>query len=181
LPVKGLMRSHPDSENPTTMPYKPHETEKIYWTIGEVADMFSVNASLIRFWEKEFDIISPHKNKKGDRMFTREDVENIRIIYHLVKERGFTLQGAREKLKQNKGDTTNTVEVVRSLKKIREFLVELRKELPGGSDEPLPENLDEHCAESSDEDLQVKNHEPLPNRKDIPSKKDGQSTLNFEL
>jgi DNA-binding transcriptional MerR regulator len=111
------------------MPYKPHETEKVYWTIGEVSDMFGVNTSLIRFWEKEFDILHPHKNKKGNRMFTKEDVDNIRVIFHLVKERGYTLQGAREKLKQNKGDTDNTVEVVKSLKKIREFLVDLRKEL----------------------------------------------------
>ena len=92
--------------------------------------MFNVNASLIRFWEKEFDVIKPHKNKKGNRMFTKEDVDNISIIFHLVKERGYTLQGAREKLKQNKDDTTHTVEVVNSLKKIREFLMELRRELP---------------------------------------------------
>jgi DNA-binding transcriptional MerR regulator len=111
------------------MPYKPHETEKVYWTIGEVSDMFGVNTSLIRFWEKEFDILRPYKNKKGNRMFTKEDVDNIRVIFHLVKERGYTLQGAREKLKQNKGDTDNTVEVVKSLKKIREFLVDLRREL----------------------------------------------------
>lgn len=103
--------------------------EKVYWTIGEVAAMFKVNASLIRFWEKEFDIIKPHKNKKGDRLFTKNDVSNFGIIYHLVKERGFTLQGAREKLKENILDTVDNVEIVKSLKKVREFLVELRKEL----------------------------------------------------
>jgi DNA-binding transcriptional MerR regulator len=117
------------------MPLKTGEAEKIYWTIGEVADMFGVNASLIRFWEKEFDILKPHKNKKGNRLFTKEDVDNIRVIYHLVKERGFTLQGAREKLRQNKGDTADTVEVVATLKKIREFLVELRKEVGTGGPE----------------------------------------------
>jgi DNA-binding transcriptional MerR regulator len=108
--------------------------EKVYWTIGEVAAMFKVNASLIRFWEKEFDIIKPHKNKKGDRLFTKNDVNNFGIIYHLVKERGFTLQGAREKLKENILDTVDNVEIVKSLKKVREFLVELRNELPKSED-----------------------------------------------
>ena len=72
---------------------------KVYYSIGEVADMFNVNASLIRFWEKEFDIIKPKKNKKGNRLFTKEDVNNYQKIYFLVKERGYTLKGAKEKLK----------------------------------------------------------------------------------
>ena len=84
------------------MPVKEKEIKKIYYSIGEVAKMFNVNASLIRFWEKEFDIIKPQKNKKGNSLFTQEDVDNFYIIFHLVKERGFTLQGAKEKLKENK-------------------------------------------------------------------------------
>ena len=72
--------------------------EKIYYTIGEVAELFEVNQSLIRFWEKEFDILKPQKNKKGNRLFTKNDLDNLRLIYHLVKERGYTLQGAKEKL-----------------------------------------------------------------------------------
>ncbi|HOY32058.1 MAG TPA: MerR family transcriptional regulator [Bacteroidales bacterium] len=111
------------------MPFKEKPTEKIYYTIGEVAKMFNVNTSLIRFWEKEFDIIQPFRNKKGNRLFTKADVANFHIIYHLVKERGFTLQGAKDKIKDNKADTINNSEVVASLKKIRDFLIELKEEL----------------------------------------------------
>ena len=78
-----------------------NKSKKLYYSIGEVAKMFDVKTSLIRFWEKEFDIIKPKKNKKGNRLFTQEDVDNFHIIYHLVKERGFTLQGAKLKLKEN--------------------------------------------------------------------------------
>lgn len=111
------------------MPYKEKDTVKLYYSIGEVAKMFNVNTSLIRFWEKEFDIIKPQKNKKGNRMFTQEDVDNFRIIFHLVKERGFTLQGAREKLRNNRSETMTNIEMVRSLTRLREFLVNLKKEL----------------------------------------------------
>lgn len=111
------------------MPVKKNPVEKIYYTIGEVAKMFEVNTSLIRFWEKEFDIIQPFRNKKGNRLFTKADVDNFYIIYHLVKERGFTLQGAKDKMKENKVDTINNVEVVASLNKIRDFLLELKEEL----------------------------------------------------
>jgi len=88
-----------------------------------------VNASLIRFWEKEFDVLNPRKNKKGNRLFTQEDVDNLRIIYHLVKERGFTLQGAKSKLKENKSDVVNTTELYDSLTRVRNFLVELKDQL----------------------------------------------------
>jgi DNA-binding transcriptional MerR regulator len=111
------------------MPYKETEIEKLYYSIGEVAKMFDVNASLIRFWEKEFDIIRPKKNKKGDRVFSREDVANFRTIYHLVKERGYTLQGAKEKLKKNRQETFDSVEMVKSLEKVKEFLLEMKKAL----------------------------------------------------
>lgn len=109
------------------MPYKEKTIEKLYYSISEVADMFSVNNSLIRFWEKEFDIIRPKKNKKGNRMFTKEDIENFRVIYHLVKERGFTLQGAQQKLKTNKTDTVNKVEVIHRLSKVRQFLLDMKE------------------------------------------------------
>lgn len=102
---------------------------KIYYSIGEVAARFGVNTSLIRFWEKEFDIIKPHKNKKGNRMFTPEDVENFHIIFHLVKERGYTLQGAKEKLKGNRTEVAGNIEIIKSLNKIREFLNEIKEEL----------------------------------------------------
>ena len=103
--------------------------EKRYYTIGEVAALFEVNTSLIRFWEKEFDILKPKKNKKGNRLFTPKDVENLRIIYHLVKERGFTLKGAQAKLKDNKEDTAKVAEVVHRLKTIKQALADMRAQL----------------------------------------------------
>jgi DNA-binding transcriptional MerR regulator len=106
-----------------------HNPERIYYSIGEVAKMFNVNASLIRFWEKEFDVIKPHKNKKGSRFFTPQDVDNFHLIFHLVKERGYTLQGAREKLKDNPEDVQRNFEIIKSLDKIRDFLISLKKEL----------------------------------------------------
>ena len=106
-----------------------HKIEKIYNSIGEVAELFEVNQSLIRFWEKEFDILSPQKNKKGNRLFTKSDIENLKLIYHLVKERGYTLQGAKEKLKQNRENVVNTVQMIDSLTQVKEFLLELKKEL----------------------------------------------------
>ena len=111
------------------MPCKEKPTEKLFYKIGEVADMFAVNVSLIRFWEKEFDILKPKKNKKGNRLFTKKDVDNMNVIFHLVKERGFTLDGAKQKLKENKEDTINNIEIVNHLKDIRGFLVRLREEL----------------------------------------------------
>ena len=111
------------------MPYKEKPTEKLFYKIGEVAKIFKVNVSLIRFWEKEFDILKPKKNKKGNRMFTKKDLENLTIIYHLVKERGFTLEGAKQKLKENKTDTIDNITIINNLKDIRGFLVKLREEL----------------------------------------------------
>ena len=103
--------------------------EKLFYSIGETAKMFDVNVSLIRFWEKEFDILKPKKNKKGNRLFTKKDLANLQIIYHLVKERGFTLEGAKTKLKENKKDTIDNISIIKNLKEIRTFLVDLREEL----------------------------------------------------
>ena len=108
------------------MPYKEKRVEKLYYSIGEVAEMFNVNTSLIRYWEKEFDIIKPKKNKKGNRFFTIEDIENFNIIYYLVKELGLTLKGAQKKLKENKEGTINNYEVVKTLKEIKTLLLEIR-------------------------------------------------------
>lgn len=102
---------------------------KLYYSIGEVAEMFNVNASLIRFWEKEFDIIKPKKNNKGNRLFTIQDIDNLKIIYHLVKERGFTLDGAKNKLKNSRKETIENVEIIQSLQQIKKFLLELKEEL----------------------------------------------------
>lgn len=110
-----------------SMPYKNKPVEKLYYTIGEVAEMFSVNASLIRFWEKEFDVLKPKKSVKGNRLFTKADIENIRTIYHLVKEKGHTLQGARDALKKDAKPAQNGhEEVILYLLRIRKELVDIR-------------------------------------------------------
>lgn len=106
------------------------ESEKIYFSIGETAQMFNVNPSLLRFWEKEFDVIKPYKNKKGDRYFTKRDVETIRMIYHLTKEKGYTLQGAKEALKGDKiVEQLSKSDIINTLKNIKEFLLEIKEEL----------------------------------------------------
>ncbi len=91
--------------------------------------MFSVAPSLIRFWESEFEILRPKKGKTGNRLFTQKDIENLRMVYHLVKERGYTIQGARELLKTKGAQTKEKVEILQSLEKIRAFLVEMKKQL----------------------------------------------------
>lgn len=103
--------------------------EKLYYSIGEVAEAFGVNTSLIRFWEKEFDIIKPKKNAKGNRKFTPEDVKNLELIYHLVKERGFTLDGAKVHLKENKKKTLNQFEIIRKLESIKSELIKIKDHL----------------------------------------------------
>lgn len=105
------------------------DLNKHFYTISEVAEMFDVNASLIRFWEKEFDYITPQKNKKGNRLFTPENIEQIRLVYHLVKERGMTLKGAQQKIKENKADSLQEMEIIRKLQNIREMLVDIKNEL----------------------------------------------------
>jgi len=105
------------------------EHKKLFYQIGEIANKLDVNVSLIRFWEKEFDVLKPKKNKKGNRLFTQKDYDNLKIIYHLVKERGFTLNGAKRKLKENKEDKTDSLSIVSHLKEIRKFLVELKEQL----------------------------------------------------
>ena len=91
--------------------------------------MFKVNTSLIRFWEKEFDIIKPQKNKKGNRLFTQADVDNFHLIFHLVKEQGYTLQGAKDRLKANKAGTEQNFEIIKSLNKVKQFLLNIKQEL----------------------------------------------------
>ncbi len=111
------------------MAYKEKEIEKLYYSIGEVSEMFSVAPSLIRFWESEFELIQPKKNRKGNRQFTKEDIDNVRTIYHLVKEKGFTLQGAKEMLKNDSGAVKDKMDMIDSLKRVRNFLVEVREKL----------------------------------------------------
>ncbi len=111
------------------MPYKEKKVEKLYYSIGEVADMLKVNTSLIRFWEKNFDIIKPHKNKKGNRYFTKEDIENLKLIYHLVKEQRMTLEGTQKKLSENKQSVSDNYKIIESLTSIKQMLLEIKDQL----------------------------------------------------
>ena len=103
--------------------------EKRYYGIGEVAKAFGVNTSLIRFWEKEFDILKPKKNAKGNRKFTPEDIKNLKFIYHLVKERGFTLEGAKTHLKEEKKQSLDNFEIINKLEAVKNQLIKLKNNL----------------------------------------------------
>jgi DNA-binding transcriptional MerR regulator len=103
--------------------------EKRYFGIGELATAFDVNASLIRFWDKEFDILKPKKNAKGNRMFTQEDVKNLQLIYHLVKERGFTLEGAKTHLKEGQKKSLDKYEIIAKLEAIKVELNNFKNQL----------------------------------------------------
>jgi len=103
--------------------------EKRYYNIGEVAKAFDVNTSLIRFWEKEFDVLEPKKNAKGNRKFTPADIKNLELIYYLVKERGFTLEGAKIHLKENKHKTLSNFEIIRKLETVKAELLKIKENL----------------------------------------------------
>lgn len=105
------------------------ELTKLYYSIGEVADMFGVSKSLVRFWETEFDTLRPHKNSKGDRRFTKQNIQQLKVIYTLVKEKGYTLKGAKKELKENKNNVLRRQETIDKLKQIKRFLLELREEV----------------------------------------------------
>ncbi|GAA4133627.1 MerR family transcriptional regulator [Sphingobacterium kyonggiense] len=111
------------------MPYKEREINKLYYTMGEVTELFGVNASQVRFYEREFDILQPKKNKKGNRLFTPDDIANLKIIFNLVKDKGYTLQGARDFLRNNKNEAKENQRVVDSLEKLKSFLLEVRDSL----------------------------------------------------
>jgi DNA-binding transcriptional MerR regulator len=108
------------------MPYKETKVEKLYYAIGEAAEMLNVPVSTVRFWENEFDILKPMKNKKGNRLFTQADVRNLKIIHHLLKEEGMTLDGARKKLSGKWDETDTKYEINESLQKIKSILLEIR-------------------------------------------------------
>ena len=154
---------------------------KLYYSMGEVAEMFDVNPSLIRHWESKFDCVKPHKNKKGNRMFSPQDVEKLKLIYHLVKERGMTLEGANKVLKRRSdSDLSREMELLERLQRIRASLVEVREELKGDGkaevvvsnsvDEAVEEQSEvldaEQVAESSAESsVEESVAEPKPERK----------------
>ena len=103
--------------------------DKRYYSMGEIANAFGVNQSLIRFWDKEFDILKPKKNAKGNRQFTPDDVKNLQLIFHLLKERGFTIEGAKTHLKDGKKKTLDKFEIVRKLENIKNELLLIKNEL----------------------------------------------------
>jgi DNA-binding transcriptional MerR regulator len=107
-------------------------SEKHYYGIGEVARMFNMTVSNIRFWENEFEVLKPKKNKKGDRFFTRQDLEYLKLIHHLLKEKGYTIEGAKKTLLQNPKKQLDKMEIIQSLKEIREFLSSLKSNLDKG-------------------------------------------------
>lgn len=108
------------------MPYKERKVEKLYYSIGEVAGMLNVPVSTVRFWDNEFEILKPMKNKKGNRLFTQNDVKNLRIIHHLLKEEGMTLSGVKKRLSEKLDETDYKYEISQSLQKIRSILIEIK-------------------------------------------------------
>lgn len=112
------------------MPYKEKPIVKKYFTIGEVAKLLGVATSLIRFWETQFDFIRPKKNAKGNRKFTQDDLKKLKLVYHLVKEKGYTLQGAQDHIKNSKDSVDDKAEIIESLRNVRSFLEEMKKNLP---------------------------------------------------
>ena len=102
-----------------------HKLEKLYYSIGELAEMLEVSKSLIRYWETEFDFLNPRKNKKGDRRFTKENIEQLLIIHHLLKERGFTIEGAKLEIKAKKKTLLARQEILRRLTKLKDDLQEM--------------------------------------------------------
>ena len=111
--------------------------DKLFYSMGEVAEMFDVNTSLIRHWESQFSILRPKRNKKGNRLFSPEDVENLKMIYHLVKERGMTLEGAKKALRKapSESGVDRDAELMERLQRIRALLVEVREDLKAGEGE----------------------------------------------
>jgi DNA-binding transcriptional MerR regulator len=108
------------------MPYKEKKVEKLFYSIGEVAEMLNVPVSTVRFWENEFDVLKPRKNKKGNRLFTAPDIKNLKIIHHLVKEKGMTLAGVKKQLSAKWEETDYKYEISQSLKEIKGMLLDLR-------------------------------------------------------
>ena len=108
------------------MGFKAPKSEKLYFSIGEVAEKFNLAPSALRFWEKEFDTIKPFKNKKGNRFYTQDNIDQIAVINHLVKERGLTLKGAKAKIKENKDEVEHNYEIVQKLQEIKTYLIEIK-------------------------------------------------------
>lgn len=124
--------------------------KKMFYSMGEVSEMFDVNPSLIRHWESKFDCLRPHKNKKGNRMFSPSDIEKLKQIYHLVKERGMTLEGANRAMKSSRGGLSRDTELLERLQRIRAALEEVREELRDGVQDAIVDADAEGAAAEAD-------------------------------
>ncbi len=154
--------------------------EKMYYSMGEVAEMLDVSPSLVRFWEKRFDIIAPHKNKKGNRLFSPADVRNLKTIYHLVKERGMTLAGAEKQLRARRSDIERDMEIAERLGAIKALLAEVRNELGGGG--VIVDNNYELQITNYDQSLEPKPEpEPEPEPEPMPEPKPVQNFIEQTL
>lgn len=111
------------------MPYKQPKIEKVLFSIGEVAQMIGVETSTVRYWENRFEALKPQKNKKGNRLFTLEDIEQVKLINYLIRERGLTIKGAKQKLKENHEETTLNFEIVKRLQEVKQELLEIRDKM----------------------------------------------------
>ena len=111
------------------MPYQEKEIEKRYYSIGEVSEQLKLTASQIRYWESEFDALKPQKDRRGNRLFTKEDMATIQLIHYLLKEKGYTIEGANTKLKTERKEAQRKMELTDSLNRIKAFLIELKEEL----------------------------------------------------
>ena len=111
------------------MPYREKKVEKLYYQIGEVSEMFSEPVSTIRFWENEFEILRPKKNNKGNRLFMQDDIKNLKLIHHLLREKGMTIEGARKYLKNNREDADYRQEIADNLRNIRDMLLDIKDEI----------------------------------------------------
>jgi DNA-binding transcriptional MerR regulator len=116
------------------VPYKQPKIEKIYYSIGEVAEIINENPSLIRYWENQFEALKPYKNKKGNRLFSPDDIEVIKLIHYLVKQRGLTIKGAKQKLKDNREETIQNYEIVQKLQFVKNELNEILNEMKEGNE-----------------------------------------------
>ncbi|MDR2910040.1 MAG: MerR family transcriptional regulator [Bacteroidales bacterium] len=111
------------------MPYKQPKIEKVIFSIGEVAQMVGIETSAVRYWGNQFEVLKPQKNKKGNRLFTKDDIELIKLIKYLVRERGLTIKGAKQKLKENREETIQNFEIVKRLHEIKQELMEIRDKI----------------------------------------------------
>ena len=143
------------------------QNKKIYYSMGEVAEMFDVNQSLIRYWESKFDILRPRKNNKGNRMFRPEDVENLKMIYHLVKECGMTLEGAKRAMRtRGREDVSRSAELIEHLQSLRSMLVEIRDMLREEGDDDSVVAVSDY--EAPAEELAVENSAVEPVSEQVP-------------